>query len=188
MARMVGADEETFFEGDAIVLARSAEQLLIDRLARAAERACRATIGAPAVAVIAGSGEFFARRLAERHARPRGSNPLPHRRVGVPCIACGLRLRPRPSGIGRGHSMPEHERREGEAPAERDRDSAPKERSKSHGTRPIAGRLASRGRGVRPMSRNGTENLIRIVTQPRHHTRRSKKAAAVSLAGSTPSG
>ena len=72
MARMVGADEETFFEGDAIVLARSAEQLLIDRLARSAERACRATIGAPAVAVIAGSGEFFARRLAERLLGPEG--------------------------------------------------------------------------------------------------------------------
>ena len=97
-----------FLDGDAIVIARAAEQLLIDRLAQSAERACWATIGAPAVAVIAGSGEFFARRLAERMLGPEGrSSPSP--------MSGGARHRVRPAPtplstwLRTGHSMSEHE-------------------------------------------------------------------------------
>ena len=64
LARMVCADRDGFSADDAVTLSRSAEQCLIGRLAEAAERACAATIGRPEVAVIAGSGEFLARRLA----------------------------------------------------------------------------------------------------------------------------
>jgi hypothetical protein len=44
----------------------------MDRLAQAAERSCRPTIGRPAAAVIAGSGDFLARRLARRVIEPDG--------------------------------------------------------------------------------------------------------------------
>jgi probable H4MPT-linked C1 transfer pathway protein len=72
LARMVCADRETFCADDALDLARSAERILMDRLTCSAERACRATIGPPAVAVVAGSGEFLARRLARRLLGPDG--------------------------------------------------------------------------------------------------------------------
>jgi probable H4MPT-linked C1 transfer pathway protein len=64
LARMVCADRDGFSPEDALVLSRSAELALISRLAGSAERACEASIGRPNVAVIAGSGEFLARRLA----------------------------------------------------------------------------------------------------------------------------
>jgi probable H4MPT-linked C1 transfer pathway protein len=66
LARMVGADRDSFSALDAIDLARAADLCLTDRLCRAAERACSATIGGPAAAVISGSGIFLARRLAHR--------------------------------------------------------------------------------------------------------------------------
>ena len=49
---------------------RSAAECLLRRLAQAAHRVCQATIGIPDVAVVAGSGEFLARRLAARVLGP----------------------------------------------------------------------------------------------------------------------
>jgi (4-(4-[2-(gamma-L-glutamylamino)ethyl]phenoxymethyl)furan-2-yl)methanamine synthase len=64
LARMVGADRHDFSLDDAQALARSVEGCLMNRLAEAAGRACRETIGTPQFAIVAGSGEFLARRLA----------------------------------------------------------------------------------------------------------------------------
>jgi probable H4MPT-linked C1 transfer pathway protein len=72
LARMVCADREAFDVADALALARSAERILMERLARSAERAFDATIGAPAFVVVAGSGEFLAARLARRLLGPDG--------------------------------------------------------------------------------------------------------------------
>jgi hypothetical protein len=66
LARMVGADREGFSRQDALALAHAADECLLDRLAKAAGRACGKTVGVPRGAVIAGSGEFLARRLAAR--------------------------------------------------------------------------------------------------------------------------
>jgi probable H4MPT-linked C1 transfer pathway protein len=70
LARMVCADRDGFSTNDALTLSRSAEQCLIGRMTEAAERACAATIGRPEVVVIAGSGEFLARRVATALAGP----------------------------------------------------------------------------------------------------------------------
>lgn len=72
LARMIGADRETFSEDDAASISRSLERILMDRLVRSAEQACRATIGPPRFAVIAGTGEFLANRLARRLLGPDG--------------------------------------------------------------------------------------------------------------------
>ncbi len=66
LARMVGADREGFSAQDAIEFAQVADECLTERLFQAARRACTATIGQPAAAVISGSGSFLARRLAYR--------------------------------------------------------------------------------------------------------------------------
>ena len=66
LARMVGADRDAFSDDDAHAFAKSADECLTQRLVLAAERASAATIGRPAVAVVAGSGEFLARRVARR--------------------------------------------------------------------------------------------------------------------------
>jgi probable H4MPT-linked C1 transfer pathway protein len=66
LARMVGADRQGFSEDDARDLAAAADQALLARLVAAAERASLGTIGRPRGAVVAGSGEFLARRLAAR--------------------------------------------------------------------------------------------------------------------------
>ncbi len=73
LARMIGADRDSFSADDAYAFARAADSCLMERLARAAERACGATIGTPAAAVIAGSGDFLAGRLARRLVGPGGS-------------------------------------------------------------------------------------------------------------------
>jgi probable H4MPT-linked C1 transfer pathway protein len=73
LARMVGADRDGFMADDAVAFARSADDALTNRLVAAAERACLATVGRPIGAVIAGSGEFLARRLAERIVVPEGT-------------------------------------------------------------------------------------------------------------------
>ncbi len=65
LARMVGADREGCSSADAEALARAIDRRLVDRLVEAARRACDATIGGPTVAVVSGSGEFLARRVAE---------------------------------------------------------------------------------------------------------------------------
>ena len=129
LARMVGADREGFTADDALAFARAADEALLDRLEAAADRACRATVGRPAVAVVAGSGEFLARRLARAAPGPR--------RVGSFSLAeeWGIRRRVRPvptpsfNWHRTGLSMPEHERREGQAPAERDLRLGPQEKS-----------------------------------------------------------
>jgi uncharacterized hydantoinase/oxoprolinase family protein len=72
LARMVGADRTTFSAEDAVELSRSAANSLLNRLTRAAQRVSQATIGKADVAVIAGSGEFLAQRLAARVLEPMG--------------------------------------------------------------------------------------------------------------------
>jgi (4-(4-[2-(gamma-L-glutamylamino)ethyl]phenoxymethyl)furan-2-yl)methanamine synthase len=72
LARMVGADRDGFSDDDAVAFARTADDCLIARLVLAGERACRPTIGRPTAAVVAGSGEFLARRLARRVIEPDG--------------------------------------------------------------------------------------------------------------------
>ncbi len=72
LARMVGSDREGFAPEDARAFAEAACACLLERLARTADRACSATIGRPAAAVIAGSGDFLARRLAEAVIVPGG--------------------------------------------------------------------------------------------------------------------
>jgi probable H4MPT-linked C1 transfer pathway protein len=70
LARMVGADRDGFSADDALALSRSAAECLMHRLAQAALRVCQPTIGIPEVAVVAGSGEFLARRLSARILGP----------------------------------------------------------------------------------------------------------------------
>lgn len=70
LGRMIAADRAEFSDDDALALAESADAALIDRLARAADRACGPTIGRPAAAIVGGSGEFLARRLAARLLPP----------------------------------------------------------------------------------------------------------------------
>jgi probable H4MPT-linked C1 transfer pathway protein len=66
LARMVGADRDTFSDADAITFAEAADATIVTRLGAAAERACAETVGRPQAAVVAGSGEFLARRVAAR--------------------------------------------------------------------------------------------------------------------------
>jgi probable H4MPT-linked C1 transfer pathway protein len=73
LARMVGADRDDFTGGDAVSLARAADEALLARLAVAAEGACLATAGRPRSVIVAGSGEFLARRLAGRVLGPGGT-------------------------------------------------------------------------------------------------------------------
>ncbi len=72
LARMIGADREGFSPDDALAFARDADRCLMRRLERAAECASLPTIGRPAAAVVAGSGEFLARRLAQQVIEPGG--------------------------------------------------------------------------------------------------------------------
>ncbi len=66
LARMVCADRELVTTEDALALAQAADLVLLDRLMLAADRACGPTIGRPLAAVVSGSGEFLARRLARK--------------------------------------------------------------------------------------------------------------------------
>jgi probable H4MPT-linked C1 transfer pathway protein len=66
LARMVGADRDWFSHDDALAFANAAQECLINRLVIAAERAAAPTIERPRAAVVSGSGEFLARRLARR--------------------------------------------------------------------------------------------------------------------------
>src|SRR4051812_14705585 len=70
LARMIGTDRDGFGNDDAIAFARAADEALLARLAASADRACRVTTGRPRTAIVAGSGEFLARRLAERLIEP----------------------------------------------------------------------------------------------------------------------
>lgn len=71
LARMVGADRETCSRADAEALARAVDRLLTARLVEAARRTGEAT-GSPRVAVVSGSGEFLARRVAASLPGSRG--------------------------------------------------------------------------------------------------------------------
>jgi probable H4MPT-linked C1 transfer pathway protein len=71
LARMVGADRDGFSPDDALAFARAADAALMARLVAAVERAC-VEVGRPRAAVVAGSGEFLARRLAGRVIEPGG--------------------------------------------------------------------------------------------------------------------
>ena len=62
LARMVGADREGFSAGDAVDLAEGADAALLGRLIFASGRVAEA----PGRAVVSGSGEWLARRLAGR--------------------------------------------------------------------------------------------------------------------------
>ncbi len=73
MARMACADRESCSADDVLDLARAADRALFDRLLASARRACAATIGTPTTAVVSGSGEFLARRIAEALVGPSGT-------------------------------------------------------------------------------------------------------------------
>jgi probable H4MPT-linked C1 transfer pathway protein len=73
LARMIGTDQDAFTADDALAFAHAADEALLARLEVAADRACRPTIGRPSSAVVAGSGEFLARRLAQRVVAPGGA-------------------------------------------------------------------------------------------------------------------
>ena len=74
LARMVGLDRDDFTPDDAVALARSADATLLDRLEGAAGRMLADSLGGwPSSVVISGTGEFLARRLADRLAAPGGS-------------------------------------------------------------------------------------------------------------------
>jgi probable H4MPT-linked C1 transfer pathway protein len=66
LARMVLSDRSDFSADDALAFAKAADEVLVDRLARAALRACEATVGAPRSVIVSGSGSFLARRVATR--------------------------------------------------------------------------------------------------------------------------
>lgn len=65
LARMVGADREVCSRADAEALAKAVDRVLVQRLVEAARGVCRASIGEPKTIVVAGEGEFLARRVAE---------------------------------------------------------------------------------------------------------------------------
>lgn len=73
LARMICADRETFTSDDARQFAQDADACLTTRLVRAAKWACRATIGDPGAAVVAGSGDFLAARVARQVIPPGGA-------------------------------------------------------------------------------------------------------------------
>jgi probable H4MPT-linked C1 transfer pathway protein len=72
LARMVCADREGLSPDEALAFAQAADDCLMSRLIEAAGRACESTIGRPGAAVIAGSGEFLARRLASNVIEANG--------------------------------------------------------------------------------------------------------------------
>jgi probable H4MPT-linked C1 transfer pathway protein len=64
LARMVGADRETFGIDDASQLAGALDNALVARLAEAADRGCVQRFERPMTVVVSGSGEFLASRVA----------------------------------------------------------------------------------------------------------------------------
>ena len=66
LARMVGADRDSFTAADALALARAADEALVLRLVEAGERVFRSVGGRPETIVTSGSGEFLADRVAAR--------------------------------------------------------------------------------------------------------------------------
>jgi probable H4MPT-linked C1 transfer pathway protein len=72
LARMVCADREGLSDEDALSLAQAADACLMSRLSQAAERASAPLHYRPGAAVVAGSGDFLARRLAQVVIEPNG--------------------------------------------------------------------------------------------------------------------
>ena len=74
LARMIGLDRDDFTPADARLIARTVDVLLIKRLTDAADQvASTVLVNRPPTVVIAGSGEFLARRVAERIVAAGGS-------------------------------------------------------------------------------------------------------------------
>jgi (4-(4-[2-(gamma-L-glutamylamino)ethyl]phenoxymethyl)furan-2-yl)methanamine synthase len=66
LARMVGADPRAFSPADARDLAIAADKVLAARLAKSAARVLGTQSDARTIAIVSGSGEFLARRVATR--------------------------------------------------------------------------------------------------------------------------
>ena len=73
LARMIGADRDDFSLEDAVAFAQAADLALMTRLILAATTACLRTVGKPQHAIVAGSGEFLARRLARQVLVPNAN-------------------------------------------------------------------------------------------------------------------
>lgn len=102
LARAVGADREGCSLEDATRLAEAAREAILARLVSAAGRARGSETGRPTVAVVAGSGEFLACRLASR-LLPRGGRIVRLSEVWGPdasAAACAHALRRIASGYG----------------------------------------------------------------------------------------
>ena len=97
LARMIGADRDSFSADDAYAFARAADSCLMERLARAAERACRSHDRH--------SGRRGDRRVGRLPRRPAGPTPgrptrlldPPGRSLGTGRLGRRLRLRARPA-------------------------------------------------------------------------------------------
>ena len=72
LARMIGTDRDTFTETTPLP-SPTLPMRPCCCVSAVAARACRATIGLPQFAIVAGSGEFLARRLAQRIIEPGGT-------------------------------------------------------------------------------------------------------------------
>ena len=104
LARMVGLDRDDFTADDAHALAEAADAVLLDRLAHAAARVTTEALGEPPpVVVVAGAGEFLARRLADRVVAPGGSVRSLAETWGPRSLR--RRLRPRLAPAHRGQSL-----------------------------------------------------------------------------------
>lgn len=73
LARMVGADRDGFSSEDAFDFAQAADNAVMARLEAAVDRATAMTTGRPRHAVVSGSGEFLARKLAGKVLEPGGT-------------------------------------------------------------------------------------------------------------------
>ena len=72
LARMVGADRDSFRENDALELAQAADEAMVSRLVEAVDRTFVLRFGKPNRVVISGSGAFLAERVAEKMIAPTG--------------------------------------------------------------------------------------------------------------------
>ena len=72
LARTVGADREACSSADVVPLAEAAHEAILARLVSSSARAGLVAGGRPLVAVVSGSGEFLAERLAGRILGPEG--------------------------------------------------------------------------------------------------------------------
>ena len=71
LARMVGADRNSFSEADALELSQALDHALCERLLRSAQKAMGSQ-DPPQSVLVSGSGTFLARRLAARLAENKG--------------------------------------------------------------------------------------------------------------------